>query len=319
VPSLLHDIGVSPDEETVYRAILAAPDPQNADDVADTTDLAARAIADALERLVSLGFVQRVPGVGECFAAVDPDLALSVVVSGQEWRLRDTLTRLARVRAAVPRIRRELVNGMTASPYSSAVHELVGAEVIAETCAEVALSAREHLCRLDFAPPDDEAADCQAADVRAMYPLALTQEAESFHTLTLRSAAGEAVRLVPSVPSRLVIADRRAVVSITTGRDNERALLFDNAPGLFHVGFDAMWDRALPFFGLGTDAPLALLAPDEMALLGLLAAGLKDKAIANHLRIGLRTVVRRISALMRQLGAETRFQAGLQAARRGLL
>jgi DNA-binding NarL/FixJ family response regulator len=48
-------------------------------------------------------------------------------------------------------------------------------------------------------------------------------------------------------------------------------------------------------------------------LLGLLVAGLKDETIARQLGVSLRTVQRRIAALMHELGARTRFQAGVAA------
>ena len=58
--------------------------------------------------------------------------------------------------------------------------------------------------------------------------------------------------------------------------------------------------------------------PDEQ-LLALLAAGLKDEAIARQLGVSLRTVHRRTSQLLDGVGARTRFQAGLRAAQLGLL
>ena len=54
-------------------------------------------------------------------------------------------------------------------------------------------------------------------------------------------------------------------------------------------------------------------------LLGLLAAGLTDEAIGRQLGWHPRTVQRHVRRLMTELGAQTRFQAGLQAARRGWL
>lgn len=50
-----------------------------------------------------------------------------------------------------------------------------------------------------------------------------------------------------------------------------------------------------------------------------MASGLKDEAIAHHLGWSHRTTRRRIATLMSTLGADTRFQAGLYAARAGWL
>lgn len=55
------------------------------------------------------------------------------------------------------------------------------------------------------------------------------------------------------------------------------------------------------------------------AIAGLLAKGLKDEAVARRLGISLRTCRKHIAQLMDDLGAGSRFQAGVHAVRRGLL
>jgi len=77
--------------------------------------------------------------------------------------------------------------------------------------------------------------------------------------------------------------------------------------------FEWMWDDALPFdLGLRRDAARRLL-------LQQLASGAQDEQIARRLGLGLRTVRRRVAELMSELGADSRFQAGVEAARRGWL
>jgi DNA-binding NarL/FixJ family response regulator len=49
------------------------------------------------------------------------------------------------------------------------------------------------------------------------------------------------------------------------------------------------------------------------------AAGATDATIARQTGVSQRTVERRVRALMEQLGAGTRFQAGVQAAHRGMV
>jgi DNA-binding NarL/FixJ family response regulator len=55
----------------------------------------------------------------------------------------------------------------------------------------------------------------------------------------------------------------------------------------------------------------------DVDLLSLLSDGRSDSTIARISGISLRTVERRVRSLMDRLGAKTRFQAGVQAARRG--
>ena len=61
------------------------------------------------------------------------------------------------------------------------------------------------------------------------------------------------------------------------------------------------------------------LTTAERELLRLLAAGATHQTVANRLDIPLRTVRRRIAALMKQLDAISPFQAGAEAAWRGWL
>ncbi|MEW2290139.1 helix-turn-helix transcriptional regulator [Streptomyces sp. NPDC047841] len=83
--------------------------------------------------------------------------------------------------------------------------------------------------------------------------------------------------------------------------------------------FDRTWHTAQPF----SDAPSAGLEGTARELhrpiLRLLAAGLKDEALARRLGMSLRTTRRHIATIMQDLGATSRFQAGVIAAQRGLL
>ncbi|MCP9963343.1 LuxR C-terminal-related transcriptional regulator [Streptomyces somaliensis] len=54
-------------------------------------------------------------------------------------------------------------------------------------------------------------------------------------------------------------------------------------------------------------------------MLTLLAAGAKDEAIARRLGCSERTLRRLLASLVAKLGADSRFAAGVQAVRLGLL
>ena len=81
----------------------------------------------------------------------------------------------------------------------------------------------------------------------------------------------------------------------------------------FTALFDLAWSTGLPV----PDA--ASTSESDRRLLALLARGYKDEAIARYLGWGVRTVRRRVSALMDAFGADTRFQLGVAAQQRGLL
>ncbi|MFD9634225.1 LuxR C-terminal-related transcriptional regulator [Streptomyces violascens] len=133
------------------------------------------------------------------------------------------------------------------------------------------------------------------------------------------------------MPVKLVIADRRrALLPLSTRADR----MMDSAVLVRHSAltdalvalFEQLWERGAPLGAMdaariGDGAPSASAgapAPDD-ALLAMLAAGLKDEAIARQLRISERSLRRRMSVLLGRLAATSRFQAGVQAVRRGWL
>ena len=88
--------------------------------------------------------------------------------------------------------------------------------------------------------------------------------------------------------------------------------------------FELQWELALPIAdvarggddgadGLGGD----VLTEVERRLVAMLSSGMTDEAMARAIGLSHRTVQRRLADLARRVGAEGRFQLGVQAARRG--
>ena len=137
--------------------------------------------------------------------------------------------------------------------------------------------------------------------------------------------SGEESRVLASVPMKLVIADRSVGLILRQPAEDETVLLHNSAllDGLVTL-FGLLWAQAAPLWSPSQDpgrddGEAALLSADETHLLGLAAAGLTDHAVARRLGVAQRTVERRMRRIMDRLGARTRFQAGLAAARRGVL
>jgi DNA-binding CsgD family transcriptional regulator len=153
---------------------------------------------------------------------------------------------------------------------------------------------------------------------RAIYPArAWTENRE---TLELRAAVGEHVRLLPELPTRMfIIGTTHAVLPEPLGFvDEPRSLV--RQPGLVQaltLWFEALWERASPLPEEGR--PRDGRSEVHRFLLAQLAQGAKDEQIARTLGLSLRTVRRRIAGLMTELGADSRFQAGVEASRRGWL
>ncbi|GAA3015959.1 helix-turn-helix transcriptional regulator [Streptosporangium longisporum] len=83
-------------------------------------------------------------------------------------------------------------------------------------------------------------------------------------------------------------------------------------------GFERAWAGAMPFEG--RDVSYDEVSADiKLSLLRMMASGLKDEVIANRLGMAARTCRRHMSAIMDELGATSRFQAGIKIAQMGVL
>jgi DNA-binding transcriptional ArsR family regulator len=150
---------------------------------------------------------------------------------------------------------------------------------------------------------------------RAVYPLRALHEAPD--TLRARVDEGEEVRLIDDLPTRLfVIGSTHAVLPEPLGyADSPRLLVRQGAlVGALALLFELYWEKALPVAELSSSHHT-----ERIFLLRQLQGGAKDEQISRTMGLSLRTVRRRISELMIELGADTRFQAGSEAARRGWL
>ncbi len=135
---------------------------------------------------------------------------------------------------------------------------------------------------------------------------------------------GEQVRVVDSVPLRLVIADGRlAVVSEHDPADPMGAGAMLVRPSSLLDGlvalFELLWLHGHPLVVGARSERVGSAAFDEVdrKVLGLLLAGLTDRSVGRQLGLSLRTVQRRARALMDTAGVGTRVQLGYEAARRG--
>jgi DNA-binding CsgD family transcriptional regulator len=154
-----------------------------------------------------------------------------------------------------------------------------------------------------------------------MYTVWDTQVLELPGALTALSArrdGGEVQRSMSNIPLSVVVVDETTCIVEWTGEGRGPQGLKGHARGAVLAGlrvFDRFWQLGTP---IGDDADGDLDARDA-TVLRLMAAGVTDAAIARQTGISQRTVERRVRHVMERLGAQTRFQAGVQAVHRGWL
>ncbi|WP_423464394.1 LuxR C-terminal-related transcriptional regulator [Promicromonospora sp. MS192] len=176
-----------------------------------------------------------------------------------------------------------------------------------------------------------------AVTMRSVYESSTFTDPVSLETALGGRSTGAGLRLLPQVPLKLVVVDRRIALLPAEGDDAGVASLVVHSPALVRALlelFERLWEAAVPqalweLRGAGApsdegDEPVRYRSPVPLedrtrSILDLMAGGLTDEAIARTLDISRRTVQAEITALAEKLGARTRFQIGLFAAERGLL
>jgi DNA-binding CsgD family transcriptional regulator len=288
------------------------------------------------------------PGGTALWMAAAPDVAferLLVERERDERRLHAGITRL------LEGYHRE--RGHRDPGAADLVEVVTGRETIAELWLSLLAGTKESVSVLDKAPfvqvdelgPELEVLGRGVA-VRSVYERATLLRPGRLAQVQSLVAAGESAVMVAEVPFKLALFDRRwGLLPVAPGSELSGALIVRPSPLLDALiqTFETQWTRAMPVpaptrrteSAAGPDAdpadaqaqPAALDLADPSAypdsdtceLLTMLAAGMTDDGIARQLRVSARTVQRRVSELMEGLGARNRFQAGVQAARRGLL
>ena len=154
---------------------------------------------------------------------------------------------------------------------------------------------------------------------RAIYPVRALHEAPDVLARAPRPASRSGVS--PELPTRMLVIGglaRRPARAARASPTSRGAVI--RQPGIVEAltcWFDALWEPGRARARRST--PRSSRRPAPVPARSSSPTGAHDEQIARKLGISLRTVRRRVADLMTELGADTRFQAGVEAARRGWL
>lgn len=151
---------------------------------------------------------------------------------------------------------------------------------------------------------------------RAIYPLSVLDTASGRRWLGMWAEAGEEQRFVADPPSEFLVAGTSAVIACAVWNEPDSDYVVIRDPMLVSA-FIALYDTTYAT-AVELSSPESGGADDDR-LIDLMALGLKDEAIARTLGSSLRTVRRRVAAMMDEHGVDTRFQLGAALQARGRL
>ncbi|WP_433260044.1 LuxR C-terminal-related transcriptional regulator [Actinosynnema sp. CS-041913] len=162
----------------------------------------------------------------------------------------------------------------------------------------------------------------RGARVRLLYPHTGRGDTVTRSYLRDVTEAGGEVRTSSDIFERFIVFDRRTAFILTPGDDaDDHAVAVVEEPVIAEFlcrVHDHAWRSAMRFNPRqpGYSDVLDVL---KSSILTLLASGLTDNAIARRVGISERTLRRHIAVIMRDMSADSRFQAGVTAAKAGLV
>jgi sugar-specific transcriptional regulator TrmB/DNA-binding CsgD family transcriptional regulator len=320
---VLSDLGFTAVSERVYRAMLDDP-ALTAAGIAERLGLPPSDVRAALDQLADLALIRREGG--EHAQVVRPGVGLTALLNKIELEVAAKQRRIEATRETIASI-------AALHQFGDRIEEtrrIEGLHAIRDRLAELALDAR--LECLSFTTGGAQRPDTIAAEkplnqralergvaIRNVYQESFRNDPATLAYARWMASLGASSRTVPTLPMRLVIVDRVTALVPVDPEAPADAVHEVRSPGIIAgllALFEQVWDSGTAF-GEQPAPNDAGLAPQETVLIRLLAAGQTDEAAARRLAVSVRSVQRMTSTIMDRLTATSRFQAGVEAARRG--
>lgn len=155
--------------------------------------------------------------------------------------------------------------------------------------------------------------------IRAIYQADAVRTPEVLRYLTEFAAVGAKVRVAARVRYRTIIVDRNLAVVAVDEDSMGVPFLVIREPAMvrsFQTQFGALWKVS---HSVGMQAEDSLGSDTVRGTLEILRSGVTDEVAAKRLGVSVRTVRRRVAAVLDLLDAGSRFEAGVKAAEAGWL
>lgn len=321
----LRPLGITQEEESAYRFLLQKP-AAPLSEIAKALAATPKKVRALMSSLLVKGFISQAPGTTPRFVALPP----SIAVEGLAARRKEEIDR-ARI-ASIQEL--ETLRDQKPGDLMELVTMVEGREVLLQQVAQLIETTQKEVMVFSRGPYIDAATIDQrqidllnrGVTVRTLYERSVL---DGFSHLVKRYIEeGEQARITDTLPMKLYIFDRSVALIPLNMSDVgygavrlQSSLLLDALLELF----EAFWDKAtsltiaLEPIGGDAEAPGGELSDKDKHILMLMMGGIKDDSIARQVGLSTLSVRRRIAKMLKLLNAQTRFQAGLLAGKRGWL
>jgi len=318
-------LGLSDDAESVYLALLT----RNPALLAERKQSLGKAhYRRAVESLLDCRLITTAEA-GD-LKPMSPVVALEALIEKRGQDLVDHHREILACRSAIDRFHQlyDQARDVEVGDADPDVQQVFGLEAIRESLAELAFFARTTVMSvqpggpqsaeaIEASRPLDHRAIGRGLEMRVVHERAVLGDELNRGFLRELTELGVQARVSDSDLDRMVIFDNEVAVVPHDPHDSRAGALIVRQAGLVSgfVGlFERLWELSeeLPWES-AEDGPAEL----ESQILKFLAEGATDEQIARELTISVRHLRRHISQLMGRLEAGSRFEAGVEASRRG--
>jgi hypothetical protein len=312
----------------VYRYAARKGGIETVDVVAGELGILVNEVTEAVEYLLDSRLLRADgPPVGR-FVPIDPEIAAASLVSSVEREIYQRRERIDQIRERLGAFRLDTTEGDAWRPAAMPIDYLADSDEVLgflklarDTCRDevlVLLSSGDDSGGLDLLDDARLCAVGRSVSVRIVCQHRNRTDLATRVRIRKLVDAGAVVRTVSYVPRTAVVFDRSLAVLFGLSGGGESGVARVNNYGV--VGFlldlfNHLWDGATPLAGV--ESGYENVSDDlHRTIAALMAEGYTDEVIARKLDMSVRTCRRHIAALLRDLDAISRFQAGVAAARR---
>lgn len=317
---MLEAIGLDDEHTAVYRLVLATPS-ATIDGIASAAGLRSSRARGILDDLEQLGLIARQASAPDRIVASPPSIALRPMLLERERGL-------SQAHEALVHLSELYRHGAAQRSAPDVVDVVLGADAVRQRFAQLQAAATERvgtfvLNEIAFLTadenPEEDLALARGVRYRVLVESPVIERPGFLEAARAASVLGAAVRVLPELPTRLIIVDDAIALLPMKSHGEQRAsgALLVHPSGLLDLvaaSFDEFW-AAGTAFPSDLESPSGLSALDR-DLIKLLLLGLTDAAAGSQLGISVRTVQRRVAELMETAGVSTRIQLGAEAVRR---
>ncbi|GAA3392700.1 helix-turn-helix domain-containing protein [Streptomyces roseoviridis] len=266
-------------------------------------------------------------------ASVDPEIALLRLLDRERARLREHLAEADLAYSTLETLAGTFLRASVLAGSEVEVEALTDYRRIQQALDDIIDVMQESSASMYPGGPSREVHEVtldrdrrrleQGIRVRAIYAREHATRPDVAELLDARSELGAEIRVAAVVPLNMIIIDQQYAMLPIRPEDARQGAILARGRALVrsYLGlFEHCWHTAVPY-GSGASAERGGdgLSEHQRAALRMLATGMKDEKIARNLGVSLRTVSRMLSELMQELGAASRFEAGVRAVRMGWL